>query len=185
VPQPTSQTGAAGEFHVAAQLSQRGWEASILLGNAPRDDILARHVGSGTTISVQCKAANNGGKFQAGRKSEQPSPPEAREWFVFVGLDRAEKRPTFFVVPRNVIAAYTWCSHRAWLQETGPSGKPHQDGTMRDIVQAHLAEYRERWDDLLLPPDEVPYLLPDKFWDWLDAVGLPDGHPGAPRPSVG
>jgi hypothetical protein len=182
MPAPTSQTGAAGEFYVAGQLSQRGWAASILLGNAPRTDILAQHTATGTTISVQSKAANGGGDFQVGVRGEIPSKPGESEWFVFVALSTPDARPGFFIVPRNVIAAYAWCNHQVWIKETGRSGQPHKDNNMRNIAQQYLAAYKERWDDLLKPPDSIPYLLPDWFWNWVEKVGLPDGHPGAIRP---
>lgn len=74
MPLPTSQTGAAGEFYVAAQLSQRGWAASLLLGNARHINILARHAETGTTIAAQVKAANGGGDFQAGARPTYRAP---------------------------------------------------------------------------------------------------------------
>ena len=179
---PTSQTGVAGEFYVAAQLSQRGWQASVLLGNSRRTDILAHHPETGVSVSIQSKAANGGGDFQAGKASEEPSIPGTREWFAFVGLSSPDERPTFYVVPRNVISAFSWCQHQAWLRSTRRDGQPHRDNNMRNISQRYLDAYRERWDDLLLPPDEIPYQLPQWFWDWKADVGLPPGHPGAVRP---
>jgi len=154
----------------------------MLIGNSPRTDILAHHAETGSTISIQSKAANAGGDFQAGAAAEKPSIPGAKEWFVFVGLDSPDERPAFYVVPRNVIAAYAWCSHQAWLRGTRRDGQPRKDNSMRNISQRYVADYRERWDDLFLPPDDVPYLLPQFFWDWLPDVGLPAGHPGAVRP---
>jgi hypothetical protein len=110
-----------------------GWAASILLGNAPRTDILAQHAEKGTTIGVQSKAANGGGDFQVGVKGEIPSKPGQAEWFIFVGLGSSDTRPEFFIVPRNVIAAFAWCSHRAWIKGTSRDGKPHKDNSMRNI----------------------------------------------------
>lgn len=182
MPVPTSQTGAAGEFYVAAQLSQRGWAASLLLGNAPRTDILAQHAATGITVSIQSKAANAGGDFQVGMKGEIPSGKGAREWFVFAALGPPEARPEFFIVPRNVIAAFAWCSHQAWIKGRRRDGQPRKDNNMRNISQPDLGAYGERWDDLLLAPDEVPYRLPVWFWNWVDDVGLPSGHPGVVRP---
>jgi hypothetical protein len=179
----TAQTGAAGEFHSAAQLSQRGWATSILLGNAPRTDILAQHAETGTAISVQSKAANGGGDFQVGAKGEIPSKPGQSEWFIFIALSTAEQRPEFFIVPRNVIAAYVWCNHQDWIKKPARDGKPHQENSMRNVAQQYVSEYEERWDDLLKPPDSIPYLLPDWFWGWVDDFGVPDGHPGATRPT--
>ncbi len=185
MPAPTSQTGAAGEFHVAAQLSQRGWQASVLLGNARRTDVLAHHPETGVSVSIQSKAANGGGDFQAGKASEEPSPPEAREWFVFVGLRSPDERPAFYIVPRNVIAAFSWCTHQAWLRSTRRDGRPHKDNSMRNISQRYLEAFLERWDDLLRPPGEIPYWLPQWFWDAKERVGLQPGHPGAERPDNG
>jgi len=78
MPVPTSQTGAAGEFYVVAQLSQRGWDASVLSGNAPRTDILAQHAETGTTISVQSKAANGGGIFRSGSRERSRASQDSR-----------------------------------------------------------------------------------------------------------
>jgi hypothetical protein len=180
---PTQQTGAAGEFYVAAQLSQRGWAASVLVGNAPRTDILAQHTETGTAISVQSKAANRGGDFQVGVKGEIPSKPGQSEWFIFVGMSSPDTRPEFFIVPRNVIAAFAWCSHQVWIKGTSRDGKPHKDNSMRNISQGDLTEYKERWDDLLRPPDDIPYWLPEWFWGWVEKVGVQPGHPGATRPT--
>jgi hypothetical protein len=157
---PTSQTGTAGEFYVAAQLSQRGWATSVLLGNAPRTDILAQHAASGITISIQSKAANHGGDFQVGVKGEIPSEKGAREWFVFVALGTPDARPEFFIVPRNVIVAFAWCSHQAWIKGRRRDGQTRKDNNTRNISQPDLAAYQERWDDLLLAPDEIPIGCP-------------------------
>ena len=137
------------------------------------------------SVSIQSKAANGGGDFQAGKASEEPSPPEAREWFVFVGLRSPDERPAFYIVPRNIIAAFSWCTHQAWLRSTRRDGRPHKDNSMRNISQRYLEAFLERWDDLLPPPGEIPYWLPQWFWDAKERVGLQPGHPGAERPDNG
>lgn len=180
----TARTGAAGEFYVAAQLSARGWAASVLLGNSPRSDILAQHPETGRTIGVQSKAANMGGDFQAGAKADVPSPPSANGWFVFVGLRDPGRLPDFFVVPRNVMAAFCWAGHQAWLRKPSRTGGPHRPNTMRNIRQRDLEPYRDRWDDLHSDPDEVPAYFRGGLWEWVEQVGLPDGHPGLIEPST-
>lgn len=180
-PKSKSDTGAAGEFYVAAQLAQRGWAASLLLGNAPRTDILAQHP-SGVQVGVQSKAAN-GSSFSIGASSDVPSPAGAREWFVLVSLAEPDTRPDFYVVPRNVIAAFSWSGHQNWLTTFAKNGSAHRDSSIRNIKKRDLEPYRERWDDLLRPPDEVPYWFIGGFWEWEAKVGLPPGHPGVVRPS--
>lgn len=156
---------------------------SLLLGNAPRTDILAQHP-SGVHIGVQSKASN-GASFHVGASSDVPSPLGAREWFVLVSLTAPDTRPDFYVVPRNVVAAFSWSGHHNWLQTPARNGNAHRDSSIRNIRKRDLEPYRERWDDLLRPPDEVPYLFTGGFWDWVETVGLPPGHPGAPRPDTG
>lgn len=179
----TGATGATGEFHVAAQLSHRGWATSLLLGNSPRTDILAQHAETQRQIGVQSKAANNGGSFQVGQKSEAASEPDSNEWFVLVGLKEPGVRPDFYVVPRNVISVFAYCGHAHWLKTPGKNGRVRNQNSMRSLNQADFAPYLERWDDLLSSPGEVPCWFRGPFWDWVDSVGLPPGHPGIVPPS--
>jgi hypothetical protein len=53
-------TGAAGEYFVAAELSARGWIATISVRGAPATDVLAQHAETGRLIAVQTKAAGTG-----------------------------------------------------------------------------------------------------------------------------
>lgn len=175
---PTSQTGAAGEFFVAAQLSQRGWAAGVLLGGVPRTDILAQHLDRHVTIAVQSKASNGGGDFQAGAKTDVPGTREKHEWMICVGLGEPGTMPAFYVVPRNAMSAFVWAGHQEWLSETRRDGRPRQDNSMRNVRQSALAEYRDRWDDLFELPDDLPYRFTGAFWSWISKVGLPPDHPG-------
>lgn len=180
-----AQTGAAGAYYTAAQLSQRGWAASLTVGNMPRTDLVAQEMGpSARLIAVQCKAANAGGSFQVGLRGELPSPPGSNEWYVFIELFEPDRRPSFYVVPRNVVAAFAWVGHRAWLTGTRRDGSPRRNGSMRSIQAHEFAAYREQWDLLDAPADEAPYMLPEWFFGWLDdpRVGLPDEHPGITNP---
>lgn len=54
---------------------------------------------------------------------------------------------------------------------------------MRNIPPGLSQAYRERWDDPLRLPGEIPYWLSQWFWDWITDVGLPPEHPGVVRPS--
>jgi hypothetical protein len=54
---PTVITGAAGEYFAAAELSARGWVATISVRGATATDVLAQHAASGRLIAVQTKTA--------------------------------------------------------------------------------------------------------------------------------
>ena len=177
-----ARTGAAGAFYSAAQLAQRGWEASLTVGNAPRTDIVAQHHDHQTLIAVQCKALTGGQNFFLTQGCESPSRAGRNEWFILVALNGPNTRPDFFVVPRNVAAAYVYVGHHAWLTVPGKRGQPHRDNTACTVERPAVKHYQEQWDLLEQPVDAVPYWLPDWVFEWAAKVGLPGGHPGLVRP---
>jgi hypothetical protein len=181
----TSRTGAAGAFHTAAQLAQRGWDASLTLGNAPRTDIVAQHGAGQRLVAIQCKASNGGSGFSLSAGCEATSAPGRDEWFVLITLWDADRRPDFYVVPRNIVAAYIFVGHRAWLTGTSKAGAPHKDSTRRDVERGAVSLYQERWDLLDGSAANVPYWLPDWVFEWAPRTGLPPGHPGLRKPDDG
>jgi hypothetical protein len=68
----------------------------------------------------------------------------------------ATDRPDFFIVPRNVVVAYIYVGHRAWLTATGKTGKPHQPNTARNVEARAIRSYQENWTLLEEPVDSVP-----------------------------
>ena len=159
----TARVGAAGQFHTAAQLAERGWDASLTIGNTPRTDIIAQHFEHQTLIAVQCKA-KTGAYFRLGKGSEFVSPPGNNEWFVLIALNAPTQRPDFFIVPRNVAAAYIYVAHVVWMNSASKSGEPRKENDERDIEPPAVKYYRERWDLLERPSDEVPY--------WASGLGV-------------
>src|SRR4051794_2804505 len=107
-------TGAAGEYFVAAELSRRGWLATVTIKNAPRTDVLARRLDSPRLIAIQSKTSASGN--QNVRLSERDEAPAlGDEWFVCVALGDPDALPTYYVVPRDVIAERIYSDHREWL----------------------------------------------------------------------
>src|SRR5215471_7552747 len=81
----TGLTGAAGEYFVAAELSLRGWLATVTIKNAPGTDVLAQNRESGVVVSIQTKTASYGNKFQLNQTCERVALSQ-HEWFVLVKL---------------------------------------------------------------------------------------------------
>jgi hypothetical protein len=181
----SARTGAAGAFYTAGALAEHGWDASLTIGNTPRTNVIAQHHEHQTLIAVQCKTTTGNQTFLLSQNCESPSPPGRNEWFVLTTLRGTSARPDFYIVPRNVAAAYIYVGHQAWLTVPGRNGKPHQPNTMRDVEQRAVKYYRERWDLLEKPVETVPYWLPDWVFNWAKHTGLPQGHPGLVRPEDG
>jgi hypothetical protein len=176
----TGLIGAAGEYHVAAQLSMRGWLATVTIKNSPGTDVLAQHATTGRVVAIQTKTTSQrGASLVLGRKDEIPD-PAGRGWYVLVAMRGTEERPVFYVIPRNHVAALMWVGHRAWLSAPGRAGHVRKDSPVREIRPGHVESYRERWDALEDDAARMPYDLPEWFWEGVPRFGLPPGHPDEP-----
>ena len=65
-------------------------------------------------------------------------------FYVFVCLPQAAL-PTFYVVPRDVVARYVRDSHRDWLATPGRGGRQHVDNDMRRFKDPE-GRYQDRWE---------------------------------------
>ena len=65
---PTGLTGAAGEYYVAAELSRRGWLATVTVKNAPGTDVLRRTPKTKRTLAIQTKTSSSGTNFTLGER---------------------------------------------------------------------------------------------------------------------
>ncbi|MDD5138823.1 MAG: hypothetical protein PHY43_01020 [Verrucomicrobiales bacterium] len=141
---PPSFTGVAGEYFVAAELSRRGYIASISLRNARGIDILATNQAGSRSITIQCKTSQDRlNSWMLTEKSEQFFAPN--HFYVFVGLGKPNERPGFHIIPSTTVAKYITKSHRRYLQTFRKDGKRHADTSMRRFEDPNN-EYLERWD---------------------------------------
>lgn len=182
---PTAMTGAAGEYFVAAELSMRGWLATVTIKNSPGVDVLAQRLDSSLSIAVQTKTASRGNSFQLNQKCEGPSVGE-HDWYVLVqlqekGQEEPKRPPRFFVIPRNVVAGAVYATHREWLATPGRRGQAHNDTSRRNLWVKDVANYEDAWDLLLAPTSGAPLVLDPRFDEAVKNHGLPKGHPGWPK----
>lgn len=175
----TGLIGAAGEYHVAGQLSQRGWLATITIKNSPGTDVLAQHADTGILIAIQTKTTEIASQgWILGSKDETPT-ERTDSWYVLVGMNGDAVRPDFYIVPRNHVSAHLYVGYQHWLRTPGKGGKVHQDTPMRNIYPPEVQAYKEDWAALLKPTSDRPYELPDLFLQRVGEIGLPKGHPDA------
>jgi hypothetical protein len=112
-------------------------------------------------------------------KCETPASAD-NEWFLFVKLHEEFTRQTYYVEPRDVVAAAVFANHRDWLARPGRNGKPHRDNPMRQLRTKHLDGYREQWDLLRRPTHDAPLLIHEDYHAIVARRGFPPGHPGWP-----
>ena len=135
--------GVAGEYFVAAELTRRGYIASITLRNTRGIDILASNETASRQVGLQVKS--NQGSSRAwilSRKAEDYFADNL--FYAFVNLKTDQERPDFFIVPSKVVADSVREGHAHWLKEPGKHGQPHNDSNVRKFHDRD-GIYLESW----------------------------------------
>ena len=141
---PAILAGVAGEYFVAAELSRRGWIASISLRNTRGIDILVTNKQASRSITIQCKTSQKKDKkWILNEKSETFFSDD--HFYVFVGLGDYSERPNFHIVPSKDVADQVRQSRRLWLNTPGRAGRQHADNSMRNFSD-YDDLYLERWE---------------------------------------
>ncbi|MFN0079435.1 MAG: hypothetical protein ACKVY0_23465 [Prosthecobacter sp.] len=135
--------GVAGEYFVAAELSRRGYIASISLRNTRGIDILATNAAASRSVTIQCKTSQARNIWILSDKSE--SFHSENHFYVFVALGEPLERPRYHIVPSAAVAKYVRDGHSNWLAKPGRNGQAHVDNPVRNFHD-RTNEYLERWD---------------------------------------
>jgi hypothetical protein len=160
MPRALGLTGVAGEYFVVAEMSLRGWLATVTIKNSPGIDVLGRHPETGSLVSIQTKTASAGFVFRLKEQDERRA-DSANDWYALVGLTAPDSklRPTIYVVPRDVVSKQVAITHAIWMCQPGKAGQPHKDSQMRTIRSAHVERFKDAWELLHLPSSDVPFEL--------------------------
>jgi len=136
--------GISAEYCVAAELSRRGFIASLTLRNTRGIDVLVSEGDASKSVGIQVKGNQGHKTWLLNKKAETFAAPNF--FYVFVRLNGHRERPEFYVVPSKVVARQTTTSHARWLATPGKRGHRHKDSDMRVFRMQKAAPYLERWD---------------------------------------
>lgn len=118
----------AGEFAVLSQLSLRGFDANMTLGQTKGVDILVSDPETGRMLKLEVKTDYLGARAKGGKsklfgnfvsawvmneKHERIVDPNL--FYCFVNIADDTKRFRYFIVPSRVVATYVAKQHRIWL----------------------------------------------------------------------
>lgn len=137
-------SGIAGEYYVAAELSRRGFMASITLRNTDSIDIHATRLGDKKMFAIQVKTQQITTKSWPLHKKAE-SLYKDNLFYVFVSLNGLLERPHFYIVPSKIVAERIRLSHQNWLNTPGKKGHIRNDTTMRKFEDRE-DEFLEKWD---------------------------------------
>jgi len=145
-------TGVAGEYFVAAELSRRGWIATVTLKNTPMIDVMATKQDAKRTVLIQVKTRSIGNRkgWVFGKGIEQKVKRQ-NSYVILVDLKAVNENPDYFIIPKNVFADWIAEGHQKWLNTSGRDGQPHIDNPIRCLSQRdckYFEKYRNRWEIL-------------------------------------
>ena len=142
----TTLVGVSGEYFVAAELSRRGYIASITLRNTRGIDVLAANADASKSVGIEVKTNNTKKKdWMLGEKAEEACSDS--HFYVFVNLSDAGSAPEFHVVPSKDVADYVSMDHKKWKDSLDRHGKPHGPSGIRKFRDP-LGKYLGKWESL-------------------------------------
>jgi len=101
----------AGEFFAAAELSKRGFQVSLTMGNAKAVDLFAERDGRSICIQVKAAGGSHGWPLSADKTKIVDN-----VLFVFVALNAVGEQPDYYVLtPQEVRERARWASIRAGI----------------------------------------------------------------------
>ncbi|KPL13627.1 MAG: hypothetical protein AMS26_13650 [Bacteroides sp. SM23_62] len=150
-----TQIGLAGEYYVLAQLSARGFIATLTLGNTKGVDILVTNQDINKLFKVEVKTTFNkpGHTWLFSDKlmyswpmsKKHESIKDDKLIYCFVNISDVDILPKFFLVPSKDVANYVKWQHQFWLDS-----KKHKvrDTSMRNfrIEVDDPNGYENNWD---------------------------------------
>jgi hypothetical protein len=139
-------TGITGEHYVAAELSKRGYIATITPRNTHIVDILASSKDGSRTVSIQVKTSSSSLKrWQLGSKNESQHSPNF--FYIFVNLNNDDRHPDFHIVESKVVSDIIKRDHEKWLAGKDRNGQPYKDSSIRVFTDENQ-EYLNNWEIL-------------------------------------
>jgi Holliday junction resolvase-like predicted endonuclease len=137
-------TGVAGEYFVAAELSRRGWIATVTLKNTPTIDVVATTQDGERTVVIQVKTRSiHNRKGWVFGKGMERTVAQKNFYIAFVDLMGIDEKPDYYLIPKNLFARWISKGHQEWLATPGRDGKSHIDNPIRAFPKSQLKEFEE------------------------------------------
>lgn len=139
-----SLSGVSGEYFVAAELSRRGYIASLTLRNTKGIDVLVANEEGTKTIGIQVKTNQNSNQsWVLTSKNEEYNSENLI--YIFVNLNGLNEAPSYYIVPSKDVATYIKVNHQNWLASPNKKGGKHKDNPIRKFSDI-TGSYHNNWE---------------------------------------
>jgi hypothetical protein len=140
-----AQSGSAGAFFVAAELSRRRYIATVTVRNARGIDLLVANPAGTRSVSIQVKTNQDSAKAWLLDDKAETLAAETL-FYVFVNLN-GQQAPSFHIVESAIVAEYCLRTHREWIAGVKRDGSPRKNTAMREFRDEESA-YLNAWHRL-------------------------------------
>lgn len=131
-PTQKNNIGNAGEYYLAARLSEHNFITTITLGRAERYDILALSPrGRSVKISVKTRQLEKAKTFILSEKDDKNASNDF--FYAFVKLNEFKKEPDVWIIPSRVVCAILKKSHNKFRITRNQRGQPHKYSSVRQL----------------------------------------------------
>ena len=143
----TGHIGIAGEYFVAAELTRRGYVASLTSKNTKSVDILASDKDGVHSVSIQVKTCDDPKRLKWKMSSSVEQSVAPNLYYVFVNMNGGDV-PSYYVVPSKYVAYRAKEDYENWLHTPGKKGQQRNETTMRTFEFVDKDEsciYQDAW----------------------------------------
>lgn len=143
----TGRIGVAGEYFVMAELTRRGYVASLTSKNTKAIDLLVSDKTGNQLAAIQVKTSDNA-KVQKWKMSESVERNVSPNlYYVFVNMNGGAE-PSYYVIPSKYVAYRVAQDYQEFLDTPAKNGKKHNETTMRTFTfvdEEEMNQYKDAW----------------------------------------
>jgi len=139
--------GIAGEYFVMAELTRRGYIASLTSKNTKGIDILGSDKIGNQVFSIQVKTCNNEKQLTWKMSKSSESNHSKNLYYIFVNMNNGNQ-PKYFIVPSLYVAYIVKQDYDEWYAKPRKDGMQHKETNMRTfsfLDQDEANQYLDAW----------------------------------------
>ncbi len=139
--------GISGEYFVMAELTRRGFVASLTSKNTKAIDLLVSDKSGSNLASIQVKTCDDIKQKKWKMSKSVENNYSQSSYYVLVNLNNGNE-PSFYVVPSKYLAYRVNQDYEKWLNTPAKNNKPHNETEMRTfsfIDEHEEMQYKDAW----------------------------------------
>ena len=143
----TGRIGVAGEYFVMAELTRRGYVASLTSKNTKAIDLFVSDKNGKQLAAIQVKACDNEKQQKWKMSNSVENNNSSNLYYVFVNMNGGAE-PSYYIVPSKYVAFRVRQDYENWLHTPGKQGQQRNETTMRTfefVDKDEQEQYRDAW----------------------------------------